>query len=330
MRNPRPAGRMRALAPLAALAVAFTAAACGGSDSGPTAAGGSAAVDQVKVGIIPIIDVAPLKLGIEKGFFTQEGLEVTTQDAQGGAALVPAVVSGEYQFGYSNIVSLMVARSKNLPLKMVAVGARASDDELDDGSGQMMVKDPAIKTVQDLVGKTIAINTLAGINEVAVRTTLGKEGVDASTVKFIEVPIPSMPAALDEGQADAVMVGEPFVTIAARAGAHPLPVSYASMAHDLPFAGWFTTEKFVEDHRDVVDRFTAGLTRSLEYAEANPAEARAALDGYLELEAGVSDEVTLPGWKPGVDEEEIGKLADLAVETGVIADRQPLSDLLLG
>jgi NitT/TauT family transport system substrate-binding protein len=72
--------------PLILLAVVgvLVAAGCGSSDDEPGEASGGA--QQVKVGIIPILDVAPIYLGKEKGFFTSRNIELTLQSGQGGAA----------------------------------------------------------------------------------------------------------------------------------------------------------------------------------------------------------------------------------------------------
>jgi ABC-type nitrate/sulfonate/bicarbonate transport system substrate-binding protein len=66
---------MRGSALLGALACALALAACGGDDD----AGGGGSADKpvtLKVGVIPIADVAPLYVGIEQGFFKAEGLEI--------------------------------------------------------------------------------------------------------------------------------------------------------------------------------------------------------------------------------------------------------------
>ena len=85
---------------LLALACATALVACGDDEpsggSGPT---------KLKVGVIPIADVAPLYLGIEKGFFKEESLEIEPVLAEGGAAIVPAVISGANQIGFSNATS---------------------------------------------------------------------------------------------------------------------------------------------------------------------------------------------------------------------------------
>ncbi|MGP4029402.1 ABC transporter substrate-binding protein [Actinomadura sp. 3N407] len=317
-------GPARFTAFAATAALALTALTGCGSDDGEASASGET---EVKLGVIPIIDIAPVKLGVSKGVFARHKLTITTQNAQGGAAIVPAVISGDFQFGYSNIVSLLIARSKGVPVTMVSVGARASGDEMDDGSGQLMTRDPGIAKVADLKGKKIAINTLKGINEVAVASSLKKHGLQRGDVSLVEVPIPTMPAALKDGQVNAAMVGEPFITIAERQGAKPLPVSYASMGARLPFAGWFTSERYAAEHPDVVKRFTAALKESMKYAEEHPDEARAALDGYLKLDPGLSGEVSLPGWNPEAGPSEIAPLARLTVETGLLDSARPLDDL---
>src|SRR5688572_3384274 len=76
------------------------------------------ATEKVTVGVIPIVDVAPIYLGKQKGFFSTRSIDLELVTAQGGAAIVPGVVSGQYQFGFSNVTSLIIAATKNLPLKI--------------------------------------------------------------------------------------------------------------------------------------------------------------------------------------------------------------------
>ena len=144
--------RTRLIALLTVTALAASTAACGGSDdSSKNNNSSSASPDKVKVGVIPIVDVAPIYLGKAKGFFTKQNIDLTMEQAQGGAAIVPAVVSGQYQFGFSNIVSLMLGQSKNVPIKIVANGNNATADPAKDFSA-LIVKDPAITRPKDLEG----------------------------------------------------------------------------------------------------------------------------------------------------------------------------------
>lgn len=136
-----------------AIAVVTVAAAAGcGSSSG---AGGSSSSDgdkttQVKVGIIPIVDVAPLYLGQKKGFFSSRGIDLKMETAQGGAAIIPGVVSGQFQFGFSNTTSLMIAQTKGVPIKSVVNGTASTGDTGKDISGVAVKKDSPIKSAKEL------------------------------------------------------------------------------------------------------------------------------------------------------------------------------------
>ena len=106
-------------------------AACGGGDNGGGSTGKSGQPATIKVGTIPIVDTAPLYLGIQKGFFKQEKLTVEPKPAQGGAAIVPAVLSGSNDIGFSNVTSLIIASSKGLPVQIIAQGVQAGAGEQD-------------------------------------------------------------------------------------------------------------------------------------------------------------------------------------------------------
>src|SRR5690606_19632350 len=104
---------------------------CTDSDApapGSSADGDSVDLTPVTVGVIPIADTAPIYVGDAQGFFADEGLDLTIETATGGAAIVPAVVSGDYQFGFSNQLSLMVAADKGLDIKMVSSAVATTGD----------------------------------------------------------------------------------------------------------------------------------------------------------------------------------------------------------
>src|SRR3954451_4908141 len=196
-----------ALALLAALACAVFVAACGGS-SGSTKKGEPATLN---VGVISIADVAPLYLGIKKGFFKEQKLTIKPKPADGGAAIVASVVSGDDQIGFSNTTSLLIANSKNVPVKLIAqcvIGAhKATPDQAWDAV--LVKKGSSIKSAKDLEGKTISVNTLQNVGPLTVNTALKKAGADYKKVKYLEVPFPDANAALQPGRVDAAWVVEP-------------------------------------------------------------------------------------------------------------------------
>src|SRR5690349_24621381 len=201
-------GRMRRLITgIAVLALVGAGAGCGSSgDGGATPPDGGVA--KVKVGIIPIVDVAPLYLGQKQGFFANRKIELSMESGQGGAAIVPGVVSGQFQFGFSNITSLLIAQTKNVPIKVVSNGVASTGTAGKDFGGVAVRKDSPITKPADLAGKKIAVNTLKNIGDTVVRESVRKAGGDPAGINFVEMPFPNMPAAVAGGQVDAAFVVE--------------------------------------------------------------------------------------------------------------------------
>jgi NitT/TauT family transport system substrate-binding protein len=104
---------------------------------------------KLKFGVIPIADVAPLYLGIEKGFFEEDSLEIEPVLAEGGAAIVPAVVSGADQIGFSNTTSLLIASSKGLPVQIISHGDIGGTGDKDAPDAWLL---PASRAAQSLNG----------------------------------------------------------------------------------------------------------------------------------------------------------------------------------
>ena len=315
----------------AAAAAAVTAvllAACGSSETPAPGATGEAAPDNVKVGVIPIVDVAPLYLGIKQGFFSDRGMNVTTESGQGGAAIVPGVVSGQFQFGFSNVTSLIIARSKGVPLKIVAAGNSSTGEAGKDFSEVLVKTDSPIQSAKDLAGKTVAINTLKNIGDTTIRQSIKKAGGDPTAVKFVELPFPDMPAALQEGRVDAVWVVEPFVTIAKDQGARIIASNLVDTSPDTQISAYFTSEQLQQQDPDLVKRFTEAMNESLEYAAANPDAVRAVLADYTKIDKDVANRLVLPKFPTEINQTSLELLATLAAEEKLTDSKLDIAQLL--
>jgi NitT/TauT family transport system substrate-binding protein len=320
------------LAVLVVLVVAVaTLGACGGDDedsSGDKAQGGGPKPATLKVGVIPIADVAPLYLGIDKGFFKQEALTIQPQLAEGGAAITPAVASGELQFGFSNTISLLIAASKNLPVQIVAQGVLAGTSESDAWADLLVLKSGPVKTGKDLEGKTIAVNTLNNICEVTIKASLEKEGVNVDSLKFTEVPFPEMNAALEAKRVQGACVVEPFVSQGKAGKAKGIDPFYIRTAPDLTVATYFTTKKYAAENADVVERFVRAINRSLDYAQQHPDEVRRILGTYTKIPAAAAKAIKLPVWRQDLNVKSIELLSQLSKKYGLIEEQPDLNQLI--
>jgi NitT/TauT family transport system substrate-binding protein len=233
--------KRRVLAAALALATALAFGACGGGDEqesgggGGGSSGGAAKPVTLTVGVLPITDLAPLYLGMDQGFFEAEKLTIKPAVAEGGAAVVPAVMSGDNQIGFSNVTSLMLAKSQNLPLKPIANGVTGGSSE-DDAWDALLAPKGGATDLKQLEGKKVSVNTLKNLPEVAVRNSLEKAGVDVSKVEFVEIPFPDVGAALESKRVDAAFAVEPFVGSALAAGATKLAEPFEELAPNLTIA----------------------------------------------------------------------------------------------
>lgn len=290
--------------------------------------GGAGAETRLKVGVIPIADVAPLYLGREKGFFRAERLSVEPQLAEGGAAIAPAVLGGDFQFGYSNTISLLIAASKKLPVRIVTQGTLGGRRRSQAWADLLVRRDGPVRSVRDLEGRTIAVNTLNNICEVTIKASLEKRGVDVSKLRFTEVPFPEMNAALEAGRVDGACGIEPFVTEGEDGAARGIDPFYVNTAPDLTIATYFTSASYLERNRDVVRRFARAMNRSLEYARAHPDEARRVLSEYTQIPPRVAERIKLPVWRTDLNRPTIELLARLSRRYGLIRSEPRLDELI--
>jgi NitT/TauT family transport system substrate-binding protein len=306
----------------ATMAAAMVLAACGTPSS--AAPEGTASADgpltAVTVGVIPIVDVAPIYLGVQAGIFKDHGLDVTLELAEGGAAIVPAVVDGTYQFGFSNVTSLLVASSEGLPLKVVAPGDFSTGQPGRDFSAVVTSAGSGINGAADFAGRTVAVNSLKNIGDTTVRSVVDAAGGDPQAVEFVERSFPDMPAAVVSGQVDAAWVVEPHLTHAVQQGARIISSNFVDTDRDLLIAAYFTSDQMIAQDPETVEAFTAAIQESLTYATEHPDETRAVLDTYTEIDPVVRSILIMPRFAPELDTPYLQVVADLGLKYGMFEE----------
>lgn len=318
----------------AALLALLGLTACGGgspssSDAGsPTRGSAGAALEKIEVGVIPIVDVAPIYLGVKEGIFEKEGLDLKLTPAQGGAAIVPGVTSGQMDFGFSNVTSMIVGRTKGLPLKMMAPGGSTTGDTKADFASVMTGPDSGIGDIVDLAGKKVGVNTLNNISDSTISEAVKQAGGDYKSIHFVEMPFPDMAAQLAKGNVDAIAAVEPWVTLSEADGNVPVFSNYAEPVEDLTVAVYFTTDQYVSEHPETAAKFVRAMKASQEFAQQNPEKVKAVLPEYTTLEPDVIEGLTLPTYNTEVNAASIEQIADISLDRGLV-DKKPDMEALL-
>lgn len=328
-RRIRPAALLR---PFVAVAAAATLVGCGAASAGPST--DEHGTTTIKVGVVPSTTLAPLYLGMAKGIFKKAGLKVEPQQAEGGAALLPAVLKNQTQVAYSNVISLMLAQQQGLPVQVVANGAL----QVAPGSGPqtgrtnnavVVAPGSPIRSAKDLNGKTVAVNALKAIEEVLTKHAIDQAGGDSSTVRLIEMPTSQMLPALEQGRIDAANFIDPYTTAATDARAQTLLRPFTDMPDPATNTSvYFASAQFMKQEPELMRRFTTAMNEALDYAQAHPEEARDVVPTYTKIEPDLVERMVLPYWTPKLNVGSIKMLGDLSVKYGLLSGPPDLDRLL--
>lgn len=288
----------RRVAVLSVAALTLSATACSGDNAPAQTADG---LTKVNIGLIPISAVAPVYLGMEKGFFEDEKIDLEPKTAASGSAITASIVSGEQQFGFSANVSIFQANEQGLDMRIVAQGAQAGPGKSAKYEAILVKKDSPIKTVKELEGKTVAVNAFKTVGPTLIDASMRKQGVDPSKIEYTEIGFPDANAAVTAGRVDAAYQTEPFITAGTKDDLRVLQYHYPKLAPSIWIAGYFTSGQFSEENPEVVSRFQAAMNKSLEYASTHEDEVRKIIPTYSEIDPALAESMVLPSWDTDLD-----------------------------
>jgi NitT/TauT family transport system substrate-binding protein len=260
----------------------------------------------------------------ERGFFKAAGIDAQIQVISNGAAITSAVMGGAVDVAQSNVVSLATAHEKALDVVIVApAGQYASNQPT---SALVVAKNSPIKTAKDLNGKTIAGNGLKNITQVGADAWIDKNGGDAGTTKFVEMPFPDMAGALEAGRIDAAVIAEPELSATLAKGDRVLGYCYDGIASHFLIGAWFTTGAWAKAHPDLVKRFQKAMALSAAWANKNQAASGALLTKYTQIIVEPTMKRTVYAEK--LDPAQIQPLIDASAKYGILKASFPAIDLI--
>ncbi|WP_193043573.1 ABC transporter substrate-binding protein [Mycolicibacterium baixiangningiae] len=305
---------------LASAAVVLTA--CGGSGGSADSATSDGELVKVNVGTIPAILSAPLFVGIEEGIFQKHGLDVQVNFADGGAAVIPSVLSGENQFGYSNTVSQLAAIDQGLPLRLVQPAWAPCCQPEQDDHGVLVLPDSGINEPKDLEGANIAVNTLQNIGEVHIRRALDNLGVSHEGLTWTQLPFSDMGEALERGDVDAIWVSEPHRTPGLNKGWKQIIAPGIQSFPDQVGGYYSTSQDFAESNGETVKAFRDAMDEVNTFAQENPDRVGQVAVAEMGIDAGIIDQVNFPKFPTEDDVQALHEYGAAVVEYGII-DKEP-------
>jgi NitT/TauT family transport system substrate-binding protein len=142
------------------------------------------AADRLKINVVNTsgnTNVVLATLLRQEGIFEQLGLDANILHVSDGSKLIGSLLSGEMDMcALSGFGQVLPAIEKGAKLKILAGGAvRALQG--------ILTKNPTIKTVKDLEGRTVGTGSVGALLHQLVVALLRKKGVDEKKVTFVNV-----------------------------------------------------------------------------------------------------------------------------------------------
>lgn len=221
----------------------------------------------------------------------------------------------------------MKLREQGFPVKIVYLGHR-------DGSTVMVRKEDQAKDLRDLRGKTFAIPSKYSNQYLVIRKLMEDQNVKLDEIKFVELPPPDMPTALASKTIDAYFVGEPHAAKAELDGTGRVLYHAKDIWKGFISCVLVVTEKLIEENPALVRDLVRGIAESGEWAETNRQEAAKVAAPYFRQDEKVikyvleqpPDRVSYRMLTPSF--EEIQKIHDMAIKTGIMEKPISVADLL--
>lgn len=220
---------------------------------------------QLPMGYIPNIQYAPFYVAVERGYFTDEGIEIKFDYSfeTDGVALVGA---GELPFAVASGEQILLARSQGLPVVYTFAWYQQFPISIV-SAPELNIKEPA-----DLRGQTIGLPGLFGANYIGLQALLFSAGLTPEDVTMDAIGFNQVEAFATKQQN--IVVGyaanEPIVLNSQGVALTELRVAdYVQLTAN----GIVSSEMTIAEEPDLVRAMLRVLARGIEDTISNPEEA---------------------------------------------------------
>lgn len=277
---------------------------------------------KLRVSTIPIAGMVPIHAANKLGYFKDAGLEVNVEFAAGGAQTVPLLVQGTLQLANGPAVSIALANQQGFNLRLIP--PTLDDKRSPPGQTASLVKsDGPVKSVADLKGRRIGVNTINSVNWLYDRAFLRKHGLDPSQVTYVEIPFPSMIDALARGSVDAINVAQPFHRIAVNSGqARVLGHPFVEVQPGLHIAAYAGSATWLDTNPNTVRAFVDAMRRSVEYLRASPNEAKNLIAEFTKSKRELVEQIPIDDWSTELSVADVAATLRVMQQEGLL--KKPL------
>lgn len=278
---------------------------------------------------------APLYVSLEKGYFEDENLNINLSLISGANNVVAAVLSNDIEIGFCGPeATIYVYNGGEKDYIQTFAGLTKRD-------GQFIISRKKIETFtwDMLKGKEVLAGRVGGMPELNFENALKNTGISKSEVNInSSVDFASLTSAFISGSGDFVNLFEPNGTKLESLGYGYIVGSVGEASGEMPYTAFNARKSYIENHKDIIEKFTNAINRGLLFVKENDAKTIAEVISVQFPDTSMNDLIKIidryksaDSWlsDPYIEENLFKNLEDIIIYSGEIKDYVPYEDLVV-
>lgn len=224
-------------------------------------------IGTLQVGYMPILAHASFFIAQEKGYFSDQGLEVELHRFQAGPLMIAPLSAGRLDVGAGGIVpTLLNAMFQQFDVRSVMVSTSLPPTS---HANPLLVRKALIDSgevtrIADLKGRKIGVNILKALTEYQIAYILAQADLSIEDVELVVLSFPDMPAALANGAIDAAALPYPLAGRPLADGTAVDLIFLNAILPDDPLSSIYFGQRLLDPaNREVGVRFLTALFKAM-------------------------------------------------------------------
>lgn len=222
-------------------------------------------MDKVTLGALRFTSHGAGFVAFEKGYFAEEGIDLSFKFFQAAQPIAVATASGDVDFGVTGVTGGLMNLAEKNAIRIV--GGVLHETKGTDG---MMVLasnqayDAGLKSMEDLPGHSVSMTQVGSTFHYMTHLIAKKQGWDMSQFKMVPLQkVGAMIAAIKSGQTD-MMIMVPHIGKALVKGGAVKQLGWLNDYAEYQISTMITSVDNIENKRDMVERFIRAYSRGID------------------------------------------------------------------
>jgi len=279
--------------------------------------------NTLRIGVMPVVDVAPLRIAMNDKLFEKAGLQVQ---------LVPQTSENDGIKQLDTTLDITWASHVNL-FRTVAEGnaLQLQGEAYQAGANSMalVTTDPNYNGPAAIAAPRIAVNSINDIGSLTTKAVLDTAGVEKSKIQLKEIEFDKMVNAMQAKTVDAAWMIEPYITKAQRdIGARIVTDTAIGPTKDFPMSGYASSKKFADANPKTLALFRSVLRDAQQTAANNKLTVQDSLSGYVDVDQATAALVSVGTFPLSLNPIRLQRVADMMDTEDVLPGRLDVQQLL--